>query len=71
MFGIQVMAWIMNYYLNSEQVKVCYSDVSAIQMFAIQIPTVLQFLDIFNLVYKPKLEYQAENVQNPNKMSGN
>ena len=28
-------------HLNSEQVKVCYSDVSAIQMFAIQIPTVL------------------------------
>ena len=30
--------WIANH-LNNEQVKVCYSDVSAIQMFAIQIPS--------------------------------
>ena len=34
------MAWITNYYQASEQVKVHYSDVSTIQMFAIQIPTV-------------------------------
>ena len=29
-------------HLNSEQLKVCYSDVSIIQMFAIQIPTVFR-----------------------------
>ena len=31
--------------LNSEQVKVCYSDVSAIQMLAIQIPTVNRYYE--------------------------
>ena len=31
-------------HLNTGQVKVCYSDVSVIQMFVIQIPTVVELL---------------------------
>ena len=42
----QTTIWIPNNHLNTGhlntgQVKVCYSDVSVIQMFVIQIPTVL------------------------------
>ena len=33
--------WYSDHHLNTAQVKVCYSDVSVIQMFVIQIPTVL------------------------------
>ena len=33
----------INGHLNSKQVKVCYSDVSAFQMFTIQMPTVVFF----------------------------
>ena len=36
---IVLSIWIANH-LNNDQVKVCYSDVAAIQMFAIQIPPV-------------------------------
>ena len=44
--GIQMVVWIPNYHLNTGhlntgQVKVCYSDVSAIQVFVSQIPTVV------------------------------
>ena len=34
-------------HLNSEQVKVCFSEVTLFQIFVIQIPTVGNIFDIF------------------------
>ena len=61
--GIQMVVWIPNYHLNTGhlntgQVKVRYSDVSVIQMFVIQIPTV------FKLQWG--LEYQTFSGFGPN-----
>ena len=39
--SIQMAVWTPDYHLNTGQVKFCYSDVSLIQTFFIQIPTVL------------------------------
>ena len=52
----------MNYYrsseLNREQVKVCYSDVYAVHMFTIQIPTVLSTMKLY---LRFKYSHQKEN----------
>ena len=47
--------WLANH-LNNEQVKVCHSDVSVIQMFAIQIPTV--FLSIYRSFFRSSIANQ-------------
>ena len=49
-FEYQTTIWIPNYHLNTghmntRQVKVCYSDVSVVRVFVIQIPIVYQFLN--------------------------
>ena len=56
------MAWItITRHLNSKQVKAHYSDVSIIQMFAIQIPTEFVFsfckLGTYSDIYVKKWGY--------------
>ena len=60
-----MVVWILNYHLktghlNTGQVKVCYSDVSCIQMFVIQIPTVA--ISIADYSKTEPLEIRLQNV---------
>ena len=47
-------------HLNGEQVKVHYSDVSHIQLFVIQIPTVVGYLDSFSSRTLPHNSYEKD-----------
>ena len=64
---IQTTIWIpvrysfAQYYINNEQVKVRYSNVSTIQMFTIQIPIVLISLAPGRLWIKTCIFFRREN----------
>ena len=66
-FAIQAMTRTLTVHLDREQVKVCYSNVSIIQFFVIQIPAIINFccfyhtnllvLHTFDLIFTPGKPY--------------